>query len=61
MSWLADLLAKVVTGTVTAIKLLSGAQSAPLATKPPLTDEELGWKPKRPDEDPTSGPKKVSN
>jgi hypothetical protein len=60
MSWLADLLTKLVTGTVTAIKLLSGASSAPLATKPPLTDDELGWKPARDDEDPTSGPKKVA-
>lgn len=61
MSWLAGLLSSVVTGAVTALKLLSGARSAPLATKPPLTDDELGWKPKPGDEDPTSGPKKVSN
>lgn len=59
MSWLAALLSSIVTGSVTAIKLLSGARSAPLATKPPLSDEELGWKPRN-DEDPTSGPKKVA-
>lgn len=62
MSWLASLLTSVVTGTVTALKLLSGAKSAPLATKPPLSDDELGWKPRQTiipssaalDEEPTS-------
>lgn len=59
MNWLATLgsvLSSVVTGTVTIVKLLSGAKSAPLATKPPLTDEELGWGPKSAtlDEEPTS-------
>jgi hypothetical protein len=60
MSWLGTLLTSVVTGAVSVIKFLSGARSAPLATKPPLTDDELGWKPPRSDEDPTSGPKKVT-
>ena len=47
-------------GIVSVIKTLSGAKSAPLTPKPPLSDEELGWKP-REDEEPKPGPRKVPN